>query len=129
MRSEAFLFAGVSLFFAVVAVVYGWYAPDPAGTTALALSCLMSAMISFFCWTRYARGGLRAQDRKQALIHETTGRLDFFPPRSHAPVVTALACAVLGTGVIYGLWLFLIGVGLLALGVYGFVFEYATRGP
>ncbi|AXK33999.1 cytochrome c oxidase subunit 4 [Streptomyces armeniacus] len=128
MKGEALLFAGVALFFAVTAGVYAWFSLEPAGTAALTVSCLMSALVAFFCWIQYARHGSRAQDRKGAAVGETTGHLDFFPPRSYAPVVTALAFAVLATGVVYGLWLFLIGFGLLAPGVAGFTFQYKDRG-
>jgi hypothetical protein len=31
-------------------------------------------------------------------------------------------------GVVFGLWLFLIGVGLLFPGIVGFVFQYNQRG-
>lgn len=128
MKGEALLFAGVAVFFAVTASVYAWLSLEPAGTAALTVSCLMSALVAFFCWIQYARRGPRAQDRKDAAVAETTGHLDFFPPRSYAPVLTAVAVAVLATGVVYGLWLFLIGFGLLAPGVAGFAFQYKDRG-
>ncbi|WP_340384049.1 cytochrome c oxidase subunit 4 [Streptomyces sp. SS7] len=56
------------------------------------------------------------------------GPLDFFPPHSGWPVVTALGFALAATGVVYGLWLFLIGFGILARGVLGMVFQYVHRG-
>jgi hypothetical protein len=31
-------------------------------------------------------------------------------------------------GIVYGLWLFLIGLGILAAGVAGLVFQYVHRG-
>ncbi|MFC4493380.1 cytochrome c oxidase subunit 4 [Streptomyces ovatisporus] len=127
MKTEAALFAGVAVFFAVVTAFYAAFHPEPAGTAALLVSFLMSALISFFLWTQYKRHGARPQDRKDAAVRETAGLLGFFSPRSSFPVLTAVGTALAGTGVVYGLWLFLIGVGLTAAGVAGFVFQHNDR--
>ncbi|MFF5184344.1 cytochrome c oxidase subunit 4 [Streptomyces sp. NPDC000345] len=128
MRTEAFLFGGVGVFFGGAAVLYGvWSRWDPAGTAALVLACLMAAVISFFCAVNYRRRGRRPQDRRDAEVADGTGPLEFFPPESRWPIVTAGGFAVAATGVVYGLWLFLIGVGVLAVGVFGWVFQYADR--
>ncbi|MFJ8109297.1 cytochrome c oxidase subunit 4 [Streptomyces sp. NPDC096132] len=128
MRTEAWLFGGVALFFAGVAVFYGiWSHWDPAGTAALVVAALMAAVISFFCAMNYRRRGRRPQDRPDAEVADGTGPLEFFPPESRWPIVTAFGFAVAATGVVYGLWLFLIGVGVLGAGVFGMVFQYAAR--
>lgn len=127
MRGEALLFTGVSAFFAVMASTYGWYSHEPAGTAALLVSFLMSGLVSFFLWVQYARRGRRAQDRSDAEVAETAGPLDFFPPRSYYPVLTGAGAALLGLGVAIGLWLFLIGLGVTAAGVAGFVFQFNNR--
>ncbi|GGZ02712.1 aa3-type cytochrome oxidase subunit IV [Streptomyces poonensis] len=128
MTAEAALFAGVSAFFAVCATVYGWWAAEPAGTAALVVAFLMAALVSFFLLRQHRRTGTLPQSRKEADVHEATGPVAFFPPRSAFPVLAALGTALLGLGVVYGLWLFLIGVGLVVPGVYGFVFQYGDRG-
>lgn len=128
MKAETYLFAGVALFFAITATVYAWFSMEPAGTAALSASFLFSAAIAAYSWRQHLRHGRRLQDRKDAPVHEAAGVLDFFPPHSYAPVLTALACAVLGLGVIYGFWLFLIGLGVLTPGIAGFVFQFNDRG-
>ncbi|MDQ0955510.1 hypothetical protein QFZ24_009433 [Streptomyces phaeochromogenes] len=127
MKVEAFLFGGVAAFFAGAAVLYGWWSHDPAGTAALVVAFLMGALVSFFCTMQYRRKGRRPQDRTDAEVADSSGPLEFFPPQSPWPVVTALGFAVTSTGVVYGLWLFLIGFGVLARGVLGMVFQYARR--
>lgn len=127
MKAETALFTGVSVFFAVSAAVYGWFSAEPAGTAALAVACLMAALVAFFLWRQHHKTGPAPQDRKEAAVHESAGPVAFFPPRSAFPVLTALGTAALGLGTVYGLWLFLIGVGLLAPGVWGFVFQYGER--
>jgi hypothetical protein len=122
------LFGGVAAFFAFAAVLYGvWSHFDPAGTAALIVACLMAAVSSFFCAMNYRRRGRRPQDRGDAEVADNAGPLEFFPPESHWPFVTAAGFAVAATGVVYGLWLFLIGVGVLGAGVFGMVFQYVDR--
>ncbi|MEW2401281.1 cytochrome c oxidase subunit 4 [Streptomyces sp. NPDC046862] len=127
MKVEAFLFGGVAVFFAFTAALYGWWSRDPAGTSALVVACLMGALVSFFCAVQYRRKGRRPQDRRDAEVAEGSGPLEFFPPSSPWPIVTALGFAITAVGVVYGLWLFLIGVGVLARGVLGMAFQYARR--
>lgn len=128
MKTEAYLFAGVSSFFALETIGYAWWSDaDPAGTTALTVSFIMAALIAFFCAVQHRRKGVRPEDRKDGEVRERAGRVDFFPPRSAWPPVTAFGATVSGIGVVFGLWLFLIGLGVVALGVGGFVFQYARR--
>lgn len=127
MKAETALFAGVSLFFAVSASIYGWFSDEPAGTAVLVISCLMSALVASFLWHRHRKDGPLPQDEKGAPVHRTSGHVAFFPPRSAFPVLAAAGTALLGLGAVYGLWLFLIGFGVLAPGVLGFVFQYGPR--
>ncbi|MEU1371514.1 cytochrome c oxidase subunit 4 [Streptomyces sp. NPDC005803] len=127
MKGEAWLFTGVALFFAVTCAVYAAFAPDPAGFAALAVSGLMSALIAAYLWWGYGRVGRRPEDRRDARVREAGGTRTFFPARSYFPVLTAAGAALLALGVVQGLWLFLIGVGVLIPGVYGFAFQNAGR--
>lgn len=128
MKTEAALFAGAAAFFAVVTSVYAGLHREPAGTAALLVSFLMSALVSFFLWVQHLRHGPRPQDRREAEVLEGAGPLAFFSPRSSFPVLAAVGTALAGLGVIYGLWLFLIGIGLIAPGVAGFVFQHSDDG-
>jgi cytochrome c oxidase subunit IV len=127
MKVEALLFTGVAAFFAVIAASYVPFSRDTAGNTAVLVALLMSALISLFLWVQYLRHGARAQDRPDAAVHEGAGPLAFFSPRSYYPVFTALGTAVAGLGVIFGMWLFFIGIGIIGPGVAGFVFQHNNR--
>ncbi len=127
MRTEARLFTGVAAFFAVTGAGYGWFSHEPAGTAALTVAFLMASLVAFFLRVQYRKKGLRAQDRGDAEVLDTAGPLDFFPPHSPWPVTTALGAVVLALGIVYGLWLALIGFGVLAFAVLGLVFQYADR--
>ncbi|MCL7364295.1 MULTISPECIES: aa3-type cytochrome oxidase subunit IV [Streptomyces] len=128
MRTESRLFTGVAVFFGGEAALYGWWSREPAGTAALVLAFLMAALVGFFLRVQYHKRGLRAQDRGEGEIVDTAGPLDFFPPHSPWPVTIAFAAVVLAFGIVFGLWLALIGFGLLGMGVCGLVFQYADRG-
>ncbi|MFF8841115.1 cytochrome c oxidase subunit 4 [Streptomyces sp. NPDC015127] len=125
MKTEAIVFAGVAGFFLVTDVLYAVWSRDPAGTAALTVSFLMALLITFFFATNYRRKGLRPEDRRDGDVHERAGPVDFFSPHSIWPVTTAVGTALAALGVVFGLWLFLIGLGVLMAGVFGMVFQYA----
>ena len=127
MRSEGYLFAGVALFFLLTDAAYTWFGREPAGIAALSVSFGMSSVIAFFCLINYRRKGLRPEDRPDSEIRERSGTIDFFPPHSAYPVITALGAAVIAIGIVYGVWIILIGFGLLWPGVFGMVFQFGTR--
>ncbi|UZJ32805.1 cytochrome c oxidase subunit 4 [Streptomyces endophytica] len=127
MKAEAYLFAGVALFFLLTDAVYIWFAREPAGIAALTVSCFMAVVISFFCVVNYRRKGERPEDRQESEIHERSGPLDFFPPHSGYPIVVALGVALSGLGLVYAVWLLLIGLGVTVSAIFGMVFEFARR--
>ncbi|MFI9626706.1 cytochrome c oxidase subunit 4 [Streptomyces sp. NPDC052042] len=127
MRPEARLFAGVALFFLLTGAAYIWFAREPAGSAALTVSFLMSALISFFCWANHRRRGMRPEDRRDSAIRERSGFVDFFPPYSAYPVAVAAGMALMALGVVYALFLFLIGLGITLCGIFGMTFQFVGR--
>ncbi|MFD0265260.1 cytochrome c oxidase subunit 4 [Streptomyces sp. NPDC127106] len=123
MKGEAWLFTGTALFFGATMAVYAWFSGEPAGTAALAVSFLMTALVAAFLWRQYRRGGSRPEDRGTAEVQEAGGRREFFPARTYLPVTAAAGSALIGLGVVQGLWLCLIGFGILLPAVVGFAFR------
>ncbi|MBY8882219.1 aa3-type cytochrome oxidase subunit IV [Actinacidiphila acidipaludis] len=128
MKNEAFLFGGVAAFFFVTAGIYAGWSREPAGTAALIVAFVMASVISFFFTMNYRRRGSRPEDNSASEIVERSGPLDFFPARSAYPPFTAVGAAVTALGIVFGIWLFLIGFGILFTGVGGMVFQYVHRG-
>ncbi|MFE8945152.1 cytochrome c oxidase subunit 4 [Streptomyces sp. NPDC007856] len=127
MKAEAMLFGGVAAFFGGSAALYGAWSQDETGTAVLVVACGMAALVAFFCLIQYRRRGTRAQDRTEAEVADAAGPVAFFPDESLWPIVTALGFTLTATGVVFGLWLFLIGLGVLARGVFGMVYQYGHR--
>ncbi|MFJ9844807.1 cytochrome c oxidase subunit 4 [Kitasatospora sp. NPDC101155] len=129
MKAEGWLFAVMTTFFAVTGLIYGFWAREPAGKAILAVAFLMSGLVALFWFVQYQRsGGGRAQDRKDAEIAETAGPLGFFPARSGYPVLAAAGLAVFAIGLVFARWLIVCGAVVLALAVFGFIFQYRDHG-
>lgn len=128
MKTETFIFGGVAGFFFLTAGLYAGWAREPAGTAVLTVAFVMSSLITFFLARTHQRHGDRPEDDREGEIADRAGPLDFFPPRSAYPVLTALGAGLTMLGIVYALWLFLIGFALVAAGVCGMVFQYVQRG-
>ncbi|MER6047955.1 cytochrome c oxidase subunit 4 [Streptomyces sp. NPDC001793] len=127
MKPESHLFAGVAVFFLITDAFYIWLAREPAGAAVLAVSFGMASVISFFCAVNHRRKGERPEDTEDSAVHERAGEVDFFPPRSGYPIAVAFGVTVLALGIVYGVWVFLIGAGVTGGSVFGMVFEFAQR--
>ncbi|MEV8527333.1 MULTISPECIES: cytochrome c oxidase subunit 4 [unclassified Streptomyces] len=129
MKAESYLFGGVAVFFLATGVGYGWWSGrEPAGTAALTVAFIMSSLICFLFAHNYQRRGTRPEDNDGGKIADRAGPVDFFPARSPYPVLTATGASVAALGIVYGLWLFILGFGVLAAGVGGLTFQYVHRG-
>jgi hypothetical protein len=125
VKTEAWIFGITTAFFVVVSPSYWLISGDWTGTSALVMTTLLAAMMTLYLGFHAAKMEPRPEDRKDAEIAEGAGELGFFPPYSWWPLWCAAALGVMVYGVAIGAWwLLIIGVGLGALALSGFVFEY-----
>ncbi len=125
MKAEAWIFVICSAFFVVVAPAYWWITYDPTGTAALVMTALLTILVSVYLGVHAARMEPRPEDRKQAEIAEGAGELGFFPPYSWWPLWCAVTAATVAYGVAMGLWwLVIIGFGVGAIALCGWIYEY-----
>jgi hypothetical protein len=125
VKVEALVFNIIGVFCVVAAVVYGVWAQEPIGTTALALSAALTLLIGGFFWFVSRRIDARPEDRKDAEIADGAGELGFFSPGSYWPMGIAGSAAVLGLGLAFWYsWLILIGGVCLLMTIGGLLFEY-----
>ena len=125
MKVEALIFNIIAAFCVIAAVVYGFWAQEPIGTTALLLSGGLTGLIGGFFWFVSRRIDARPEDRKDAEIAEGAGELGFFSPSSYWPFAIASSAAITGLGLAYWyVWLILLGTVAILVTVGGLLFEY-----
>ena len=110
----------------VVNLMNPWYiAVEWVGTVALLFAALMSALIAFFIGRVHkAQGGELPEDVLTADIDDGDPELGEFSPWSWWPIVLASSAALGMLGLAVGNWLLPIGVGVFAVAIVGWVYEY-----
>ena len=124
MKVEGYLFGFMAAFLLPVTVVYWLLSKDPTGTTCLALSIGLAFMIGYYLLFTARRMEARPEDRPDAEISEGSGEIGFFPPHSWWPIALAGSFSITTLGLVFGPFLISIGVGLLTVSLFGFLFEY-----
>ncbi|OEJ27228.1 cytochrome C oxidase subunit IV [Streptomyces agglomeratus] len=124
MKIQGKMFIWLSIFILAMAIVYGVWSKEPAGTTALFLAFGLSIMIGYYLAFTAKRVDAMAQDNKEADVADEAGDVGFFSPHSWQPLSLALGGAFAFLGVAMGWWLVFFSVPLLLIGLFGWVFEY-----
>ena len=124
MKIEGWLFVLGTVFYAVVAVVYWFMTGEVVGTTVLALTAGLAAIIGFYILFTGSRVGVRPEDRLDADIDEADPDYGFFSPHSWWPMPIGIGAMLTAFGLVFAVWLLLLGIGVIMFGVIGMVFEY-----
>lgn len=124
MKVEGYFFAFVAVFLAITGAVYWFLSEDPTGSTAIVFSAGLALICGSYLLFTARRIEPRPEDRADAEISDGAGELGFFSPFSYWPIALAGGATVAGLGIAFGIWVLLIGVGLLAFTVVGLLFEY-----
>jgi hypothetical protein len=124
VRVEAWLFGALSIFFAVVAPIYYLMSRDPTGTAALILTFFLVVMLFGYLGLVSRRIDPRPEDRSDGEIAEGAGELGFYAPHSIWPLYCALTVTLIALGPVFGWWLMIIGFGVGAITLTGWVYEF-----
>ncbi|MFD6424347.1 MULTISPECIES: cytochrome c oxidase subunit 4 [unclassified Streptomyces] len=124
MKIQGKLFIWLSVFILIMAVTYGVWSKEPVGTTALVLAFGLSMMIGFYLAFTANRVDQMAQDNKEADVADEAGDVGFFSPHSWQPLSLAIGGALLFMSIAFGWWLAYFSAPMLAIGLFGWVFEY-----
>ena len=124
MKIEGRIFAVLAVFFVIVASAYWYLSRDPIGTTALALCGGLAFLVAFYVLFTAKRVYPRPEDRGDADIDEADPEYGFFSPHSWWPLAVGFGTFVVVLGLIFAVWLTVLGVTLLMLSVVGWMFEY-----
>jgi hypothetical protein len=124
MKEQGRIFAGLAVFMLAVAITYGLWAKEPAGTTALFLGFGLCTFIAFYLGFTARRVDTGAGDNPDAEVSDDAGDQGFFSPHSWQPLTLGLGGALTFLGVIFGWWLLYWSLPIIFVGLYGWVFEY-----
>jgi hypothetical protein len=126
VKVETLLFSSGVLFFSPIAIIYGivtqWH--EPVGVAALLLTAGLAFLIGLYLWITARRIELRPEDDPYGEIRQGFGEQGVFAPYSWWPLPLAFGSAVVFAGMAVGLWMFLMGLGISAVALVGWVFEY-----
>ncbi|MET7620325.1 cytochrome c oxidase subunit 4 [Streptomyces sp. NPDC005408] len=124
MRIQGKMFLWLSVFILAMAIVYGVWSKEPAGTTALFLGFGLSIMIGYYLAFTARRVDAMAQDNKDADVADEAGEVGFFSPHSWQPLSLAIGGALAFLAVAFGWWLLYFSAPMILVGLFGWVFEY-----
>lgn len=131
MKIEAKLFEILTVFFILVAIVYGVFTAmsrtgiEWAGLTAIVLSAGLSLIVGTYFRFVARRLDTRPEDYEEAEISDGSGDLGFFSPGSFWPILLAAAAGFAALSLaFYQPWMIVIAVILVIGSAAGLVFEY-----
>lgn len=133
MKINYILFSVLSVFFAIVTVIYSiWAVADEyhgyiewVGTVALAGLAILFGFVGFYLWRGYVnQGGELVEDRLDASIDDGDPEVGHFAPWSWWPVSLGASVALVFLGVAMGTWIFLIGLTSAVITIVGWTYEY-----
>lgn len=129
MKVEWRIFVGGAVVIGLTAAVYWFVTSEYAGTTMLTL--MAGAMVAVGAWLALQARRLDRplpQDRDDATVADGAGEVGFFPTSSIWPFVGAGGAVVLGVGLVFGVWLSLLGGILLVVTTVGYAAEAHSGG-
>jgi hypothetical protein len=126
VKIETGIFAGLVFCFVPVGVIYWWLTggQEHVGYLALILCGALGALITGYLWMTSRRIDERPEDNPDGEIADGAGPYGEFAPHSWWPLPLALSGAICFLGVAIGWWIFFIGLGLGAVSLVGWVYEY-----
>ena len=124
MKVEGLLLGLGFIFYAVLAGIYWFVSGDEVGTTALALTGALAFLISFYAFYTSKRVYPRPEDRLDAEIDEADPEYGFYSPHSWWPLAVGFAVVTVVFGLIFAVWLIVLGVAALLFALVGWLFEY-----
>ncbi|MFZ2176012.1 MAG: cytochrome c oxidase subunit 4 [Rhodococcus sp. (in: high G+C Gram-positive bacteria)] len=131
MKIEAKLFEILTVFFILVAIVYGVFTAlsrtgiEWAGLTAICLSAGLTLIVGTYFRFVARRLDTRPEDYEEAEIADGAGDLGFFSPGSYWPILLAGAAALAAVALaFFQFWMIAVGAVAVIAAAAGLVFEY-----
>ena len=114
MRTETILWTGVTVYYAVIGVIYMLVSDDPIGVSVLLFATGLGGLVAGWSWDWGRRHGQRVEDRGDTDASDATGIVGVYPTESLRPVALAVGSTALVLGIPLGSWLSMIGLAIVA---------------
>lgn len=123
MKTESRVFVISGGFLAGAGLVYYATSRERAGAAMLVLGAVASLLVGIYLARQSARAADRPEDRPDALPAEGTGELGWFPSASIWPFGISAGAVLIANGLVFGIWLVLMGTVLMAACLVGYTLE------
>jgi hypothetical protein len=115
MKIEVLLWAGVTIHFTWVGVLYAFIGDDPAGATLLVMAAGLGGLVAGWLWARRRHHLVpRPEDLGEADAPDGTGVVGVYPTASLRPLALATGITAAVLGVVVGSWMAIVGVAIIA---------------
>jgi hypothetical protein len=128
MRLEAIILVGLGVFFGIIGAIYWFTSYEDSGTMMLVGCGLLGLLPGSYYYFWHRRMGARVEDRDDAEIAEGAGTINSFPGSSIWPFTLGIGAFVLVLSLVFGIWLLLVGIGLILSALIGVTAESRRGG-
>jgi Cytochrome c oxidase subunit IV. len=127
VKIEGWIFGVGAIFYFFISGVYWYLSRDEIGTTALVMTGGLAFLVAFYILYTAKRVYPRPEDRDDAEVDEADPEYGFFSPHSWWPLAVGIGAMITTFGLIFAVWLLVLGVSVLMLSIIGWLFEYYRR--
>ncbi len=113
MKSERSIYLLIGIFVLVIMVIYFLWSGEAGGTIMLFAAAGLGIMPGLYLawWSR--RMELRPEDRPEATMADGSGPVGAFPGNTIWPFVFGMGAALTALGLVFGLWLAIVGLAFI----------------
>ncbi len=128
MKVEAKLLLVIATFFLVLTLVYSIWSREYAGSIMLAGSVLLAAVPGSYYLFWSHRMDPRPEDRDEGTLKDGAGIVAAFPDSSVWPFIFGIGAALIGLGLVFGIWTALVGGFMVVSAMVGVAAESRRGG-
>jgi hypothetical protein len=125
VKLEYRIMAGVTVFLGIVAAVYWFTSYEDSGTVLLVFGGAAYGILFSYLLLQYLRRKKipRPEDRDDATQADGAGEVGYFPNASIWPAGMGLGFVLIGVGLVFGAWFWILGIILVLGAIVGFGVE------
>lgn len=114
MRNQALFWAGVSLYFFAVGLLYVIVGGEAVGISLLLLAGALGGLIAGWAWAwQHRHPVIGPEDRPDADASDETGVVGVYPSASLRPLALAAGISAMALGVPLGSWMSIAGLAVV----------------